>query len=293
MPSKNTLSALILVLLVLGASMAVADQPTSSVAAVLRKKQANKLELTASTPQDHLRLAVYYREQARKLDERVRYHEAMAEKYRQRPLPFDGKMPVPMQRHCKDWASRFVEQAERAAVLASFHEEKALGSTPSAGAVRQTARLGLRSSGFGTASSGGRRIQASREQSSLFHESMAASIRFYDRTKILTYIVSAKGQPLIDAPELRKSAAALFDAQQQFVESLTEPQKAAIDPHLRDIEKLRRDVEYGLDRLERRTVSPDSTSYFRAARKIKQSLERWHVEQQQIGLELGIQIEAS
>lgn len=288
MPTKNTLSALIVVLLVIGTSMAVAEEPTSGIAAVLSNKQAKKLELTASTPQDHSKLAVYYREQARKFDERVRYHEDMAEMYRQSPLPFDGKMPVPMQRHCKEWASRFAEQAERAAVLASLHENKALGSTSSASAFEHPGQWGLRSAGFSAPSSGGRTIQASAQQSSLFRESVAAAMRFYDRSKILTYVVSAKGQSLIDTTELRKSAAALFDAQQQFLQSLTEPQKAALGPRIREMQKLQRDVEKGLNELEQDAASPASARYFKAARRIKQSLEKWHVEQHQAGLELGI-----
>lgn len=286
MSSQYRFSALISVLLLVGSFIALAEQPTASIA-VLSRKQAAALESTASTPEDHLRLSVYYQAQARKFDERVRYHQEMAEWYRQRPLPNDGKMPVPMQRHCKEWASRFAEQAERAAVLASFHEEKALGP----GAVISSDQLtasGLRSSGFVATNESPRMIEATPAQTSLYRESMAASIRLYDRTRILTYVVSAKGQPLIDVRELRQSAMALFDAQLLFVESLTGPQRLATEPSLHDIEKARRDIENALARLEQGTTSPAGKSYFKSAKKIKQSLQRWHSDDQQIGVALGL-----
>jgi hypothetical protein len=213
----------------------------------------------------------------------------MAEMYQRNPLPFDGKLAVPMQRDCRDWASHFSEQEERAAVLATFHEEKALGATPNTSAFAQPNRWGLQSSGFDGANTGGLMIQATAEQSSLFQDSAAASIHFYDLTRILTYVVSANAEPSIELPELRKSAAALFDTQRQFLESLTEPQKAAVDEHLRAMQTLRRDVEAGLDRLENRAASPTSRSSFNIAKKIKGGVEKWHNEQQAIALQLGIQ----
>jgi len=287
MSVKNTLPALTVAFFVVGTSLAFGEQSPSGVATVASKREAKQLELTASTPQDHLRLAVYYRAQAQKFDGMVRYHQDMAEMYRHTPLPFDGKVPISTYRHCVDWAARFRDQAERAAVLASLHEEKALGHISIADAFEHPSLWGLRSSGFGRANNSKRVIQASPEQSSLFHESVVASTRFYDRTKILTYVVSAKGQPLIETSELRKSAVTLFGAHQQFLQSLADPQKVAIDSHLRNMQKRRRNVEKGLNELE--TASPHGSSYFKAARKIKQSLESWHLEQQQIGLQLGIQ----
>ncbi|MBB6143012.1 hypothetical protein HNQ77_000956 [Silvibacterium bohemicum] len=116
-------------LLILGISDGMAEQ-ASNISIVLTKKQARALEATAATPQEHLSLSVYYREQARNLGEKVRYHEEMAAMYRKNPLPFDGKMAVPMQRHCEDSISDFSKQEERATILAAFHEEKALGARP-------------------------------------------------------------------------------------------------------------------------------------------------------------------
>lgn len=49
----------------------------------------------------------------------------MAEMYRLQPLPFDSKLPMPMQAHCK----HFAEKAHRAVIadeeLAAAHERMA------------------------------------------------------------------------------------------------------------------------------------------------------------------------
>jgi hypothetical protein len=287
MYSKHNSSALISVMLIIVGSVAVAEQPNAIIGMVLSKKQAAALESTATTPEDQLRLAIYYRAQERKFDDKVRYHQEMAEWYRLRPLPYDGKMGVPMQRHCKEWILHFAQQAERAAVLANVHEEKAFGS----GGLNSFGYLkasGLRSSGFAALSTSPRVTEPTPAQTSLYRESIAASTDFYDHTRILAYVVSATGQPMIDARELRQSATALFDRQGQFFESLTAAQKTAIEPSLRDIEKARRDIEHALDQLEQRTTSPTDKSYFKSAKKIKQSLERWHSDEQQIGVALGL-----
>lgn len=291
MPGKSTLPALILAL-VIPASMAMAEEPASRGAAVLSKKQAATLELTASTPEDHLKLAAYYQAQARRFDQKVRYHQEMAEWYRERPLPYDGKMPIPMQRHCKEWASRFAEQAERVAVLAKLHEQRALGVTTSASAFEHPSQWGLRSIGFGAPNPAEKMIQVTATQGSLFLESVTAAMRFYERSKILSYFVSAKGQALIETVELRRSATALFDSHERFLQSLTEAQRAALGPRTRELKKLQRAIERALKELDRDAASPAGVPYFQAAKKIKHSLEKWHAEQRQIGVDLGIPMES-
>ncbi len=285
MTSKDMLSGFISAVLAIGSSVALAEQPKVT-APIIGKKQAAALESTATTSEDHLRLAVFYRAQTRKLEERVRYHREMAEWYRQRPLPYDGKMAVPMRRHCKDWASRFAEQAERAAVLASFHEEKALGP----GAVNpleKSTGSGLLSTGFAAINTRVRLIEPTPKQTALYRKSVSISTRFYDRARILTYVVSAKGQAPVDIRELRESAAELFDTQQEFLQSLSEVQKVAVAPNLRDIDTARREIEKALIRLDG-TILPAKKSYFNSAKKIKQNLERWHNNEQQIGIALGL-----
>lgn len=285
---RDRFLAILTFLLFLGSLVGLGEE--AGALAVPTKRQAKILEATANTPQEHLSLSTFYRNEARRFEEKVRYHEEMAEMYPKNPLPYDGKAAVPMQRHCKDWALYFGQKAERATVLATYHEEQAGIISPTAGAFAQPSRWGLRSSGFSAATNtGSTTIQATGEQSSLFHNSAAASQRFYDLTRILTYFVSANGRPAIEMPELRKSATDLFDTQQQFLQTLTEPQRTAVSSHLRAIQRLRHEVETGLDRLGNGTQSPASSSYFRSAQKIKGSVENWHSEQQEIALQLGIQ----
>lgn len=291
MPAKRALTALTLIMAI-AASMAMAEEPTSGDAAVLSQKQATRLELTASTPEDHLKLAAYYQAEARRFDEKVRYHQEMAAWYRERPSPLDGKMPIPMQRHCKEWASHFAEQAERAAVLSNLHEQKALGVTSSTSTFEHPSQWGLRSTGFSVPNPAEEMVQVTAAQGSLFLESVTAAMRFYERSKILSYFVSAKGQTLIETTELRKSATALFDSHERFLQNLTEAQKAALDPRTREFKKLQRSIEKALKELDRDAASPADVPYFQAAKKIKHSLEKWHAEQRRIGVELGIPMES-
>lgn len=284
MPIKNRYLMLPLVLS-FGALLVRADQ-RSAVSNALTKKQAQTLEATANTPDDHLKLANYYREQARKLDEKVRYNEEMAAMYRQRPFPLDGKMGIPMQRLCKDWAAHFAEQEERVIALANFHAAKAGGAEAVAHALAQPDSFGLPRPGF--TDTAGLRIRATADQSSLFSNSIVSSNHFYDLTRISSYVLNAKGQPPVELVQLQNSAAALFDAQRRFVETLTETQRLALRSQLRAIEKLHHDVETRLSRLAAGTTSPASASYFKAVRRLKRDLEGWNVKQQQIANRLGI-----
>lgn len=285
MSRKHTFSILMLSSLIIVSSIVSADQSTNS-SAVFSKKHATELEATASSPQDHQKLAAYYRAQEQKFAERVRYHQEMAALYRLNPLPYDGKTAVPMQRHCKEWTLSFAKQAERAAVLAKYHEQKALGSA-GVSALDQFNTAELLSSGLGPINVHSGMIEASPAQNSLYRESINASTHFYDDTRILAYVVSATGRPTIDTRDLRKSATVLFTVQRQFFDSLTTAQQIAIEPSRHDIEKARRDIEYALSRLEQTTSSTDK-AYFKSVTKMKKSLERWHSDEQQIGVALGL-----
>ena len=284
MPIKNRYLMLPLVLS-FGALLVRADQK-STVSNALTKRQAQALEATAKTPDDHLKLANYYRGQARKLDEKVRYNEEMAAMYRQRPFPLDGKMGIPMRRLCEDWAAHFAAQEERVIALANFHASKAGGAEAVASTLAQPDSFGLLRRGFTDAD--GLRIHATPEQSSLFSNSTGSSNHFYNLTRISSYVLDAKGRPTVELAQLQNSAAALFDAQQRFFETLTETQKLALRSQLRAIEKLRQDVETRLSCLAAGTTSPASAAYLKAVTGLKRDLEGWNVNQQQIANRLGI-----
>jgi hypothetical protein len=88
----------------------------------LSHKQVKQLIATASTAQDHLVLAQYFRWEAGKMKEKEQYHLEMAEIYRLHPLPFDSKLPTPMQAHCKYFAEKAREAANADEKLATAHE---------------------------------------------------------------------------------------------------------------------------------------------------------------------------
>jgi hypothetical protein len=263
-------------------SPAVAEETPTS--APLTQQQAKALEARASTSEEHAHLAAYYRREERRLDDKARYHDEMREIYRKRPLPFDGKMAVPMERHCTEWAWHFRGQAERAAVLAAFHNLPAGSSN--ATYLSELGDRALRTTGFIPAEL---TLQATPEQSSLFHDSVAASIRFYGMTRILTYIVNANHRPLVETSELRKAATILFNLQTQFVDRLSPRQRSAVDDHLIAVGKLRHKIEADLNRLEALQANPANKDCFKAANKLKGTLERWNVEQRAIALQLQIE----
>ena len=118
-----TISLLVVVAMIAAAIAQVEpENATASVISHFSHRQVKQLIATASTPQDHLLLAQYFRWEAGKMREKEQYHLEMAEIYRLHPLPFDSKLPMPMQQHCK----HFAEKAHKAALadeeLAAAHE---------------------------------------------------------------------------------------------------------------------------------------------------------------------------
>lgn len=130
--------------------------------------------------------------------------------------------------------------------------------------------------------------QAILEQSSLFGEWTGRSKHFYDLTRISSYVLNAKGQPPVELANLQESAAALFDAQQRFFETLTRTQRAALSSQLHALEKLRHDTEKRLNRLATGTTSSANRSYFKTVSGLRRDLEGWNAEQQEIANRLGI-----
>jgi hypothetical protein len=286
MSSDNKfLSSLVLIVLLFSTAAWVR---ADSAITVLTKKQAKALEKTATTPEEHLALAGYFREQAHALDQRILYHQEMAELYQRNPLPFDGKSAVPMQRHCKDLEWDYARKAERARVLTEFHEQMALGPGAPPNMLNNLTKLGLVNNGFSRTNGDAMSIDATAAQSALYQQWEASSAHFYDLTRILTYIVSAKGTPLADITELKSAASTMFDSQQRFAQSLTEGQKATLGTRLQVIARLQDQSEHGLLDLGHTTAGATSRSYFNTAKQIKKNVESWHAIQQEIADRLHI-----
>ena len=90
----------------------------------LSKQQLKTLIATAKTPEDHLRLAAYYRAQENDYLARQKQHKADAEMYDSNPRQYPSKYPTAGQ-HCRDWAYNDGQSAKKALALAEMHEAMA------------------------------------------------------------------------------------------------------------------------------------------------------------------------
>jgi hypothetical protein len=126
-PSKPVLTLLLVVIATTATGLAqVEPQSVPQVAVThLSHKQVKHLIATASTPQDHLVLAEYFRWEAGKMKEEEQYHLEMAAIYRLHPLPYEGKLPygMQMQNHCKYFANKARDAAKADEELASVHQQ--------------------------------------------------------------------------------------------------------------------------------------------------------------------------
>jgi hypothetical protein len=93
----------------------------------LTKKEVKALIVSAQTPEDHLKLAAYFQDEARQEESKAKYHDEMAELYRQHPLPYESKQPssLRMQNHCNYFADEAREAAGNANAMADAHEKVA------------------------------------------------------------------------------------------------------------------------------------------------------------------------
>jgi hypothetical protein len=123
---KVALISLLVLIAMTATGLAQVEPQTASPVAVSRlsHKQVKHLIATASTSQDHLVLAEYFRWKAEKMKKEEQYHLEMAAIYRLHPLPYDGKLPygMQMQNHCRHFADKARDAAKADGELASVHE---------------------------------------------------------------------------------------------------------------------------------------------------------------------------
>lgn len=124
-------------LAVLSATVALlAGMPTTSWAGdshmmkngpVLTAKEAKTLAATATSPKDHLKLALYFNQQAGQFEADAKDHDGMIEAYRKTPNPRATKTPggVGTIEHCEFFAKSDREMAKAFREIAAAHEEMA------------------------------------------------------------------------------------------------------------------------------------------------------------------------
>jgi hypothetical protein len=110
-------SALLLLCVALLSFYAVGQQQR------LTKKEVKSLIATATTSEDHLRIASYYRGVAQRYLARQKEHEAEEKEYRSNPRAYPSKLGLA--EHCRQWAYLDGQSAQKALALAESHEKMA------------------------------------------------------------------------------------------------------------------------------------------------------------------------
>ena len=117
--ARSVASGAFLVALAIGVSSS--SMRAADTAAPLTKQQVKELIKTAKTPEEHMKLAQYYRYEADKFKSEAQEHKEMSAEYAGRPFP-KGR---PMSEHCNDVSGYLTRAAEKAERMATMHEEMA------------------------------------------------------------------------------------------------------------------------------------------------------------------------
>ncbi|MBI2486373.1 MAG: hypothetical protein HYW01_05335 [Deltaproteobacteria bacterium] len=82
------------------------------------KEEITKLIEAATTPEDHMKIADYYENQASEMKVKARSHASMAASYRARGKPLPGLFI-----HCRNLSKKYKEAAEEYKAMAMEHRE--------------------------------------------------------------------------------------------------------------------------------------------------------------------------
>ncbi len=91
------------------------------------KKQLKALIRTAKTPEDQLRIAAWYRNEAASLRAQAMEQDAMADEYDRNPMSHPIPKGITYGENCRNLARYYRERAKIDARLAAQHEEMASG----------------------------------------------------------------------------------------------------------------------------------------------------------------------
>jgi len=73
---------------------------------------------TATTPEDHIKIAEYYEQQAVRMEDEAKFHSSLADSYKSRGKPLLG-----LAKHCADLSKRYKEAAEDYKAMAFLHKK--------------------------------------------------------------------------------------------------------------------------------------------------------------------------
>jgi len=104
------------------------QNPKVSSKPSLTKAELKRLIATAKSPEDHMRIAAYYEEEASQLDEKKKEHIEMGAEYDKDPQRYPSKLSLGQ--HCRNLASYYGLAEQQASELAGAHREMAKRLTP-------------------------------------------------------------------------------------------------------------------------------------------------------------------
>ncbi|HSE84512.1 MAG TPA: hypothetical protein VLB01_08200 [Thermodesulfobacteriota bacterium] len=84
------------------------------------EEEITQLIETATTAEDHMKIAEYFDKQAEEAEIKARSHASMAKAYRERSKPLEGPAI-----HCSNIAKRYEEDAEDYKAMANEHRKMA------------------------------------------------------------------------------------------------------------------------------------------------------------------------
>ena len=82
------------------------------------EEESRKLIETATTPEDHMKIAEYYEKQAVRMENEAEFHSSLADSYKSRGKPLLG-----LAKHCADLSKRYREAAEDYKAMAFLHKK--------------------------------------------------------------------------------------------------------------------------------------------------------------------------
>ncbi len=86
------------------------------------EEEINKLIQTATTPEDHMKIADYYQKKAEEMEVSARSHASMAASYENRGKPLPGPA-----KHCSNLSKDYTKAAEEYKAMAMEHRKMAEG----------------------------------------------------------------------------------------------------------------------------------------------------------------------
>ncbi|HEX3036218.1 MAG TPA: hypothetical protein VHT73_14055 [Thermodesulfobacteriota bacterium] len=84
------------------------------------EEEITKLIETASTAEDHMKIAGYFEKQAEKAERKAHSHASMSKLYKERSKPLEG-----LAKHCSNLAEKYEESAEEYRAMAMEHRKMA------------------------------------------------------------------------------------------------------------------------------------------------------------------------